>query len=806
MKNDLPTFRPPLGWQHNRLGVFFAVIVFVASVSATQTFAAPPELTSAFLRQNCVDCHEGESAEAGFDIAKVKPDLSDHQAMADWIKMVDRVNSGEMPPADFGEVEAKEKSQFVTEVGQWLGSFQKHSHAEHGRVQARLLTNKQLERTLQDLLAVEIPLASLMPEEQRTEGFTNIAEAQSISHFQLATHLQVVDAALDAAFARATVERAPYRKTFSAEQLCRDNQRRRCREPERLDGKAVVWTGGPIFYGRLPMTTARVGSWYRFTFIASALKSPKDHGVWCSVRTGRCTSGAPLLTSVGSFEATSEPKTMTFEAWVPEGHMLEIRPADATLKKGRFEGGQVGAGEGSPQNISGLALHSMEVEQIFPGGDVDRVRELLFGKGVKFSQADRRGRVAPQYKQLPQDAAQQLRRFARRAFRRPVDEQQLQPYLKLLRQSIVDGEAPAQALQAAYRAILCSPRFMYFTEAPGELDDYAIASRLSYLLWNSMPDWQLFSAANEGKLRDPAEIANQVDRMLKTRRGQTFVADFCDHWLDLIDINFTEPDRKMYGDFDVVVQDAMVAETRQYVQSMINRDAPVSELVKSQHTYLNSRLARYYGIDGIDGDELQHVTLTNDSHRGGLLTQGAILKVTANGTNTSPVLRGVWLADRILGTPIPPPPANVPAIEPDIRGAKTIREMLAKHRESDACASCHRKIDPAGFALEHFDAAGKWRDQYFRGKGRKLPIESADVLHDGRSFKDFDEFRDLVAAKPQPLARNFAEKLIVYGTGASIQYSDREAVEQIVQQNRSNKYGVRSLLKSVVTSPVFLSK
>ncbi len=768
--------------------------------------SAPPERASAFLRTNCLDCHDGDSAEAQFDVSQIKQDLSNTDSMDAWIKIVDRVNSGEMPPAEFGEVDAKNKTAFIKEVGDWIRSYQKRIHADSGRVQARRLTNLQLERTLQDMLAVDLPLASMMPEEQRTDGFTNIADAQSISHFQLETHLHIVDAALDAAFERATSTRALYKKDFSAQQLCRSNPRQRCREPEFLDASAVVWSGGPIFYGRLPVTTARRGAWYRFSFSASALNPPKDHGVWCSVRTGQCTSGAPLLTSVGSFEATREPKTVTMEAWIPEGHMIEIRPADSTLKKGRFQGGQVGAGEGSPQNLPGLALHAMQLEEIRPLGDVQRIREILFGDEATFTNQRRSKRLKVSYPNPKPAATKQLRQFAKRAFRRPVDQKQLQPYLNLLHESIADGVPVSEALYFAYRAILCSPRFMYFTEAPGELDDYAVASRMSYLFWNSMPDWKLFGLAKEGKLRDPTVIASQVDRMLATRRGKQFVTDFCDSWLDLVDINFTEPDRKRHRDFDVIVQEAMLAETRAYVESMLKRDAPITALIKSQHTFLNSRLARFYGIDGVDGDKLQRVSLPKDSHRGGLLAQGSILKVTANGTDTSPVVRGVWLADRILGVPIPPPPANVPAIEPDIRGAKTIRQMLSKHRESDSCASCHRKIDPAGFALEHFDAAGKWRDRYFRNKGQGLPIESSDVLADGRSFDGFDQFRNLVAAKPEPLARNFVEKIIVYGTGASIGFADREEIDRIVAQNRSHQYGVRSLLTSVVTSPIFLSK
>jgi hypothetical protein len=233
-------------------------------------------------------------------------------------------------------------------------------------------------------------------------------------------------------------------------------------------------------------------------------------------------------------------------------------------------------------------------------------------------------------------------------------------------------------------------------------------------------------------------------------------------------------------------------------------------LIKSDFTYLNSRLARFYEIDRITGTELRRVSLSPESRRGGLVTQGAILKVTANGTNTSPVIRGAWVAERLLGDEIPPPPDSVPAVEPDIRGATTIREQLAKHRSQAECASCHVKIDPPGYALENYDPAGRWRDQYVKVVDNKTvkgaAIDAGFVLADGREFADVDDFKTLVASDPRKLAIGVAEKLIVYGTGAPIEFVDRQQVESIVEQAADDHYGLRSLVKAVVASPVFLSK
>jgi hypothetical protein len=274
----------------------------------------------------------------------------------------------------------------------------------------------------------------------------------------------------------------------------------------------------------------------------------------------------------------------------------------------------------------------------------------------------------------------------------------------------------------------------------------------------------------------------------------------------------TSPDTSLYPDYDLddLLTESMVEETQTFIAEIIRENLSVSNLIDSDYAMLNERLATHYGIPGVEGDELRRVELEAEQHRGGLLTQGAILKVTANGTTTSPVIRGVWVSERLLGETIPPPPDNVPAIEPDIRGATTIREMLAKHRSQSACASCHVKIDPPGFALENFNPAGQWREKYVQLVGGRREtgarIDASYELPDGREFSGADEFRRLIAAEPQRLARSVAQKLLVYGTGAPISFADRQAVDDIVAVAKQHDYGLRSIIHAVVTSPTFLSK
>lgn len=756
------------------------------------TTAASAQVPAGFAKQHCYDCHSGDSAEAGLDLEDLSTDLADHSAMKKWVRVIDRVEAGEMPPQDSSEMTEAERTQFVKTTGDWIKQFQAKEFSEGGRVRGRRLTNKQLERTLHDLLGIDIPLANGLPDEPRTDGFTTVADGQPMSHFQMQNHLNVIDKALDEAFRRAESNDDLSVKQLNPQRLVRRRPRRRTREPEMRKGKAVVWSGAVTYYGRLPVITAREDGWYRFTLSAAALKKPADRGVWCSVRSGRCVSSAPLLKWVTAFEATETSREWTFEAWLPKGHMLEIRPADKTLKQARFAGGQIGTGEGEPQDVPGLAMDWLKVQRIHRGLTSEQIRFRLLGD-----------EDIPPKQRLPR----LIKRYANSAFRRPVTDEQTTPYIELAQQELTAGNSFKAALRAAYRAILCSPRFLYHTEHPGRLDDYAIASRLSYFLWNTMPDKQLMELAEAGKLSDPTVQERQVERMLNHKRGRQFVRDFAHEWLDLSEIDFTQPDRRRHPDFDIIVQNSMVDETHRYLDNMLRENLSVTHLIDSDFTFLNSRLAAFYGIENVTGDELRRVKLKPEHHRGGVLTHGSILKVTANGTNTSPVIRGVWIGERLLGEEVPPPPENVPAIEPDIRGAKTIREQLAKHRSDSACASCHVKIDPPGFALETFDAAGKWRERYFhRNWKRRQKVDPSYQLSDGTPFEGVRDFQKLVVAKPEKLARNVAAKLITYGTGAPVAFADRDTLQRIVEQTADSNYGFRSVIREVIASPIFQNK
>lgn len=797
------------------------VLVFLTAVLITDhARATEPDLESLnasvlgdapeFVRENCLDCHDGPDAEGGFDAASMLQASfrADSHAMHRWIRVFDRVNDGEMPPRDAGDLEPESRERFLNETRQAIEVTLQADHRDRGRVIARRLTNDQLERTLGGLLAIDLPLARMIPEETRVDGFTNIAAAQSMSHYHLDDHLRVVDHALDFAWRKASNEIQHSVMELPAERIANKREGQRNRDPEMREGAAVIWSSSMAFYGRISNSRVKRSGWYEITLNASALNPPESGSVWCSLRSGECISRAPLMFWIDSIEVTEQPREFKFLTWIEDDHLLEIRPADNTLRKARFRNGQVGFGEGEPQKVPGIAMHSLRLERVFPGGTTAQVRERLFGD-LKLK-SSRKG-IAFGRNTTAEDLKREVTRFAAAAFRTEPTAERIQPYLDWIDERFDGASQAPDLLKQVYRAILCSPRFMFFEEQAGRLSSHAIANRLSYCLTGRPPDELLRQAADAGELQSSEAIVAHARRLLDGPHFDSFINEFTDQWLDLADIDFTEPDRRMFREYDLVVQNAFLEETRRFITTLIQENRSARQLVDAEFTWLNGRLADYYGIDSeLETSEWGKVSLADHPHRGGLLTHGSILKVTANGTNTSPVLRGVWVCDRLLGIPIPEPPANVPAIEPDIRGATTVRQILEKHRAQSECASCHARIDPPGFALEHFDAAGRYRDFYLtRANGKyknAAKVDSAYQLADGREFDSFIEFRELAASDVENVARNFAAKLMVHATGREITFADRKVLDEIVEATREKQFGLRSLIEAVVVSDTFLTK
>ncbi|MEZ6122080.1 MAG: DUF1592 domain-containing protein [Planctomycetaceae bacterium] len=521
------------------------------------------------------------------------------------------------------------------------------------------------------------------------------------------------------------------------------------------------------------------------------------------------------------------PTTIEMTTWIESGYMLQIEPYGIS---DRFEIKKVGL---ESYRGPGLAILQVELEGPLTDEFPSRGHELLFA-GLNRAEVSPRNPAEREKKwyrpkfAIPEPVTRDtirpaLQRIATAAFRRPVDSSELTAYLDLFDSEVAAGASSEEALRSVTTAIFCSPDFLYLREAQGQLNDYALASRLSYFLTRSTPDAELLESAASGRLTgDASERRRQVERLLTGPHHDRFLADFTDAWLNLREIDFTTPDKQLFPEFDAFLQYSMVAETRSFLKQLIVENRPAVCLVKPDFAMLNHRLAEHYDIAGVDGPDLRPVPLPADSVRGGLLAQAAVLKVSANGTNTSPVVRGVWVMERILGEVPPPPPAGVGGVEPDIRGATTLRELLAKHRDVDSCRSCHTRIDPPGFAMENFNPIGGWRDR-FRSLGEGTPVkkeidgfkvryklgpevDSSGELPDGRTFSGFSEFRDLLAADEDRLAKAFTTKLLTFATGRDSGFSDRAEINRIVAESKAHNHGLRNLFHLVVNSKIFLHK
>ncbi|MEO0445529.1 MAG: DUF1592 domain-containing protein, partial [Verrucomicrobiota bacterium] len=408
-----------------------------------------------------------------------------------------------------------------------------------------------------------------------------------------------------------------------------------------------------------------------------------------------------------------------------------------------------------------------------------------------------------------------VERFASRAYRRPATGMEIDRLMSVVNTRMEEGRSPRQATKDAIKAALCSPAFLYLSEAgkgtKEQLSAHDLASRLSYFLWGTFPDTQLRTLAEDGSLRTPDVLRSEARRMLADERSREWVTGFLDSWLNLRELGGMAPDRGAFGIYYAKnLEHAMKEEVRHFTQDLLRRDSSVLAYLDSDYSFVNQPLASLYGVPfsgpKAKGHEFQRVSLTR-KERGGLLGMAAIHTVSANGIDTSPVTRGVYVLENILGTPPAPPPDEVPAIEPDTRGATTIREELEKHREVQTCAECHRKIDPPGFALENFDPIGRWRTMYPKSRGKtKLPIDSTGVLADGKDFENVVELRRHLHENPDSFLRHLTESLLAYGIGRPIEILDRPKVDAILREAEATDYGLRSLIEAVVISDLFRSR
>ena len=824
----------------------------VAAEPLTRAAFAPAKLTSA-IEQSCLDCHDQESAKGSLDLSALSFDLRDHSLRERWVRIHDRIARGEMPPKA-EELPAAQRREMTKLLATAIAEVDRAEVAAHGRGPMRRLNRDEYEQNLRDVLQLpSLDIRDLLPEDREGHHFNKCSETLDMSRVQLTAYLEATEAALRAAMA--TGAQPPPTAKFRAigTNLFPANDTFGGREAMFFarEGKVITFDRQTSKEARksaetdeqIELALFRSAHWpyygYPKGFVA---KLPGEYRVRFSARAVVQVKGYEL-------QPARQPVPMTFRARKPSGPdvsgdvratggIIDIQPTVATYEttirlreRETFEYSLLGLPVPLARNVQGgpptyryppfpeggqpgVAFQWLEIEgPIAPESWPPSSHRVLFdelGVGVESTQPK-------------EDARRLLRRFIDRAAREPVPQEAVEHFERLVWRRLDEGAPFPDALLAGYQAFLCSGYFLYLREPERDEDHFAIAARLSHFLTNTRPDAPLLALAANRQLRDSATLRSETARLIASSGFERFVKNFTDYWLNLRHVRRDEPDIRLYPEyrFDDYLVESMDAETRTFFTAIIRENLPARALIDTDFIFANDRLAKHYGLAELSGSAMRKVPVPPGSAYGGLLTQAAILKVTANGTTTSPVVRGAWIMERLIGEPPPPPPTSVPAVEPDIRGAKTIRELLALHTKSTSCAACHARFDPVGFALESFDILGGWRTQY-RGleEGARMtgidraghdfaytlaaPVDASGRLLDGRTFHDVRDLKTLLVANPRQLARNLLHQFTIYATGTPVRFSDRPEIEAMIEACAADGFRVRDLLLALVQSKIFL--
>ncbi|MEM8955064.1 MAG: DUF1592 domain-containing protein [Verrucomicrobiota bacterium] len=819
------------------------------------------ELIDDFLAAHCFDCHDADVQKGDLDLTSLAHDFSkpaDHFA---WGMVLDRVASGEMPPKKKPRPEAEELKAVTEILFEQLAAVERERNAEEGRATVRRLNRKEYEETLRDVLALpHLRIAEALPPEGNAFGYDKSAAALDFSHVHASRLMEVADIGLRRAIvpARERPESQTIRfevrdpKNFernfngfnallkqtkgiplngmevdtSMRYFQGDFERRIAGHakdlPPYFDGFAIFINGAFNLGMTIRPLKPTVAGYYKIRVNGFGVLN--DHGEFVPSDRMETVGLYSNDRTLGFVDLPPyEPSTGEITVWLEPNDVIKPLVASAPFPrvKGLTRGkpGEEYVGEPVYERFRahGVAFRWFELEGPLYESWPPESHVRLLGERFPGDELGGEGEA-----DLIRDARSLMWGFLGRALRRPVTPEDMKVPMRTVVQKLKRDEPFEEAMISGYRAVLTSPDFLLMRMDPGRLDGYALAERLSYFLWNSPPDGELIRLAKTERLLRKDVLRGQVDRLLDDPRSERFVEHFLDKWLKLEDIALTEPDANLYPEYTPLLMDSALWEARAYFSEMLARDLGARYVVDSDFLMINQRLADLYGIPGVLGNEIRRVSLKGDSVRGGFLTQAALLKTTANGTVTSPVVRGDFVLTHLLGDPPPPPPPSVPAVEPDISGVTTIREQLVRHREDEACAGCHAKIDPPGFALESFDVMGGYRERYRSlEKGKLLglvlearpaetraglEVDGSGEFEDGSKFRGIREFRKLLVEREDELARNLLEQLIIYGTGEPVGFADREIVDEMLESAAGDGYGVRTLLHLVVRSPLFLKK
>jgi hypothetical protein len=817
--------------------------VVAALLLAAPLSRAADEPVRQFLGRYCFECHDASVQKGERNFESFKLPLKTPTDLIAAQEIIDQITLKEMPPKKAEQPTDDERLRVVRELRQRIAAARNLFDSSGARTVMRRLSKREYEVTLETLFGRRIDTLGLtaeFPKENTSRHMDNIGKSLVTSGFLLDQYFQAADRLVELRLNRPAME--PKTWHFQGN----------FRQYEELEGphKAALNFRYLCLYEQ-PNTDTRQGGYghiedflqgvpvsglYEIEVLAQAMHrdthyDPAILGMDFSepfllgivpgdVRKGHIhypQRVEPLLADPVVLP-DKEPEWKKFRVWLEAGQTprfifpngaYESRASVIQLNK-RYEnelGKQTGSsvsrtllltkGKLPHIRISEIKIHGPLAE---PGGGAEEVS--VFGKeGFQEKRA-----------------LDQLLAFGERAFRRPLNAEDRNQITKTYRARLADQATPRLAALDTIKMILCSPSFLYLSEiTPAKetrLNPYDLASRLSYALWSAPPDEALMKVAAKKTLTRDSELRAQVGRMLDDPRSRRFVEGFLDSWLGLRDLGSQPPSRNAAPAYYAEdLPTSMKEEARRFFTNLLRANGPVTDFLDADYTFVDKKLAKHYGLPEKDtlrlADGFQKVSLKGNRARGGVLGMAGVLTVSANGVDTSPVTRGVWIAENILGTPPPPPPDVVPAIDTDVRGATTIRQKLQQHRDSPTCAECHRRIDPLGFPLEIFDPVGRWRDSYPRAKSSdpKLKIDASGELPSGESFADFAGFKKvLLDHRREPFTRHLITQVLTYSTGRHMEAPDQFEIGEILSRVQADKFGLRTLVVECLTSDIFRSR
>ncbi|HEX7898396.1 MAG TPA: DUF1592 domain-containing protein [Planctomycetota bacterium] len=782
--------------------------------------AAQDPKVKAYFDAHCMKCHGADAPKADFRIDTLSP-LVGVENTPQWLEIMERINSGEMPPKKAPTRPSADESAGVVA---WIAAKMKEGEAARmaarGRVTYNRLTRDEYVNTVRDLIGVHYDAKDpgALLDDPEWHGFERLGSVLTLSPTNIDRYIAAAEVILNEAYPDPPAKNAkpvpPFggSKRAVGEDQIGERHRERLRELGLLDkARFEMWPGDMFRNSTLrdPLPEAGI---YEISYTLSGLKPENGRAPRLKVYEAKL----DRVLFERDIEAPEErPITVTFHAHLPKGRpTIEVYndvPGPSNTPPSNRHGNVPFISTKMGRLPWQMKLTDEEGQPRYPFLILDSI--AWRGPLVTDEEKKLRDDYMPREDGNLEQARDCLATLARRAFRRPVSAEEVDGFVGIVRKELAAKEKFRDAVKTGMLAILCSKSFVFIAEGDEDanraaLNDREIASRLSYFLWDTMPDAELVALAERGKLRDKAELAKQVARLLADARSSRFADSFATQWLRLRKVGMFQPDKKLYPGYDKALESSMIAETRLFFREVLNGGLTLREFLASDWSVMNPLLARFYGLSDLKfaGDEFQRVSLPAGSHRGGLLTQASILSLTSDGVRHRPVHRGVWVSEVIFGRTPPPPPPNVdplPTTGIDAQKA-TLRMKLEAHIKNPSCAACHARIDPLGLAFENFDAIGRWRaEEAADGQGANPAIDASGTLPDGRGYQNADEFKKLLLGDLDAFTLTFVEKLATYGLRRATSFGDREDLKAIAAAAKSKDYRLKDVVEAFVCSDLF---